>query len=209
MSLLFGTSRNVSFNDDNHILKFFTEGFENLPSSFFLIPKICYRVLGSARGCIYTSHSESVIYTFAIRWQIIIVLLFHMKQVLVLLRTVFVDLKTINCHINLLDYLRQRSVPPVSAIVCRPDFPCFSRHTPLHFYSIEWVFLSVRPVNQRRRQLTVRFYPRWCYVRSEVGVSARRIGLAMNRFYTKQNKIFRAKKLLYLIFLAQKMYRAL
>ena len=35
MSLVFGASRNVSFNDDNHILKFFTEGFENLPSSFF------------------------------------------------------------------------------------------------------------------------------------------------------------------------------
>ena len=26
---------NVSFNDYNHILKFFTEGFENLPSIFF------------------------------------------------------------------------------------------------------------------------------------------------------------------------------
>ena len=35
MSLVFGASRNVSFNDDNHILKFFTEGFENLLSRFF------------------------------------------------------------------------------------------------------------------------------------------------------------------------------
>ena len=35
MSLVLCTSRNVSFNDDNHILKFFNEGFENLPSSFF------------------------------------------------------------------------------------------------------------------------------------------------------------------------------
>ena len=53
MSLVFCASRNVSFNDDNHILKFFTEGFENLSSSFFLIPKICYQVLSSARGCIF------------------------------------------------------------------------------------------------------------------------------------------------------------
>ena len=35
MSLVFCTSRNVSFNDDNHILKCFTKGFENLLSSFF------------------------------------------------------------------------------------------------------------------------------------------------------------------------------
>ena len=50
MSLVFCASRNVSFNDHNHILKFFTEGFENLPSSSFLIPKVCYQVLSSARG---------------------------------------------------------------------------------------------------------------------------------------------------------------
>ena len=53
MSLVFCASRNVSCNDDNHILKFFTEGFENLPSSFFLIPKIRYQVLSSARGFIF------------------------------------------------------------------------------------------------------------------------------------------------------------
>ena len=44
MSLVFCALGNLSFNDDNHILKFFTEGFENLPSSFFLISKICYQV---------------------------------------------------------------------------------------------------------------------------------------------------------------------
>ena len=33
--LVFDASRNVSFNDDNHILKFFTESFENLLSIFF------------------------------------------------------------------------------------------------------------------------------------------------------------------------------
>ena len=48
--------------------------------------------------------------------------------------------------------------------------------------------LSVRPVDQQRRQLPVRFYPTWCYVRSGVDVSARRIGSAMNRFNT--NLIF-------------------
>ena len=53
MSSVFCASRNISFNDHNHILKFFTEGFENLPSSFFLIPKVCYQVLSSASGCIF------------------------------------------------------------------------------------------------------------------------------------------------------------
>ena len=49
MSLVFGALRNISINDDYHILilKFFTEGFENLPSSFFSIQKICYRVLSA------------------------------------------------------------------------------------------------------------------------------------------------------------------
>ena len=34
MSLVFCASRNVSFNDDNYILKFSTKGFRNLPPSF-------------------------------------------------------------------------------------------------------------------------------------------------------------------------------
>ena len=37
------------FSDNNHILKFFIKGFKNLPSSFFLILKICYQVLTSAQ----------------------------------------------------------------------------------------------------------------------------------------------------------------
>ena len=161
MSLVFGASRNVSFSNDHHILKFFTEGFENLLSSSFLIPKICYRVLSSARGRIYTSRSGSFIQTFTTRWQIIMLLLFHIKQSLILVRTNYVeliylsrDLKTVNCHINLLDYyLRQRSVLPVSGIICRTDFPCFSRRTPPHFIVLHGDFsLSVRPVDQQRRQ---------------------------------------------------------
>ena len=71
MSLVFGASRNISFNYNNHIFKLFTKGFENLLSCFFLIPKICYQVLGSARACIYTSCSGSFIYIFSTRWQII------------------------------------------------------------------------------------------------------------------------------------------
>ena len=148
MLLVFCASRNVSFNYDNHFLKFFT-GFENLLSSFFLIPKISYQVLSKACGCICTSCSGSFIQTFTTRWQIIMVLLFHMKQILILLRTVFVelmylsgDLKTINCRMNFLGYyLKQISVPSVSAIICRHDFPSFTRHTPLHLYSIALVFL--------------------------------------------------------------------
>ena len=41
MLLVFSTLRNVSFSNNNHILKFSTEGFENLPTSFFfLIPNL-------------------------------------------------------------------------------------------------------------------------------------------------------------------------
>ena len=34
MSLVVGAMRNISLSDDKYIWKFFTEGFENLPSSF-------------------------------------------------------------------------------------------------------------------------------------------------------------------------------
>ena len=61
MSLVFCALGNLSFNDDNHILRFFTEGFENLSSSFFLISKICYQVLSKECRCIYTSHLGSFI----------------------------------------------------------------------------------------------------------------------------------------------------
>ena len=77
------------------------------------------------------------------------VLLFHMKHILILFRIILAelmylsgDLKTISYHNNLLDYyLRWRSVPPVSAIICRPDFPC-SRHTPPAFYSTAFLSLG-------------------------------------------------------------------
>ena len=41
---------------------------------FLTVPKICFRVLSSARGWIYTSRSGSFIPTFTTRWQIIMVL---------------------------------------------------------------------------------------------------------------------------------------
>ena len=45
MLLVFCALRNVSSSDDNYILKFFTEGLENLPSSFFFLnPKICNKM---------------------------------------------------------------------------------------------------------------------------------------------------------------------
>ena len=52
MSLVFRASSNVSFSDNNSVLKVFTKGFKNLLSRFFLIPKICYHVMSSAHGCI-------------------------------------------------------------------------------------------------------------------------------------------------------------
>ena len=53
MSLVFCASRNVSFNDDNHILKFSPKVLNICRQVSFLIPKVCYQVLSSARGCIF------------------------------------------------------------------------------------------------------------------------------------------------------------
>ena len=63
------------------------------------------------------------------------------------------------------------------------------------------ISLSVRPVDQQQRQLAVTFYCRWYYVGSGVGVSGRRTGAALNRFYTKQTKIFEPKNFRILLFL--------
>ena len=48
------------------------------------------------------------------------------------------------------------------------------------------ISLSIRPVAQQGRQLAVRFYSRWHYARSGMGVSARRIRLAMTLFVTQK-----------------------
>ena len=154
MLLVFRASRKVSFNDDNHILKFFTEGFENLPSSFFFNSK---NLLSSIEQCtwlhFFTSCSGSFIQTFATRWQIKVVLLFHIKQILILARTVFVeliylscDLKTINCRLadhsiwikfifKFVRLLHKAGICSacIGPIICKADFPCFSRRTPPHF----------------------------------------------------------------------------
>ena len=57
MSLVFRASTNVSFSDNNHILKFFIKGFENLPSRLFF---------NSENLCM-----GSFIQTFKTRWQVI------------------------------------------------------------------------------------------------------------------------------------------
>ena len=44
------------------------------------------------------------------------------------------------------------------------------------------IYLSVRPVDQQRRQLAVRFYSKWYCVTSGVNVLARRFRLASNRY---------------------------
>ena len=49
-----------------------------------------------------------------------------------------------------------------------------------HFSNFSFFsFLSIRPVYQQRRQLAVRFYSKWCIMRSRVGVLARQSRLAM------------------------------
>ena len=77
---------------------------------------------------------------------------------------------------------------------------CVIVHIHLHGFKVLHDYFSLGWTNgtatkaglydQQQRQLAVRFYSRCCCVSSGVIVSARRMGLAMNRFYTKQTKIF-------------------
>ena len=84
MSLAFGKLKYVSFGNDNHTLKFFTEDFEKLLSSFFFSSENLLSRLSSVRGCIYTSHSRSFILTFTTRWQIICYCSSTWEQILIL-----------------------------------------------------------------------------------------------------------------------------
>ena len=49
------------------------------------------------------------------------------------------------------------------------------------------VSLSVRPVDQQRRQLAVRFYFKWYCAMSGVAVLARSFRLASNRYIVGEN----------------------
>ena len=102
MSLVVGASRNISLSDkifgnfSLNVLKIYCQ-------VFFLILKICYWLLSSAYGRNFSSCSGNFIQTFTARWTIIMVLLFYMKQILILVRIIFVELiylsndfKTIN-----------------------------------------------------------------------------------------------------------------
>ena len=89
------------------------------------------------------------------------------------------------------NYIKQESVPPVGPIICRLTF-CALVGVHLHTFKALHGYFSLGKTRgpTTRSALAVRFFSRWCYVRSGVGVSARRIGLAMNRFYIKQTKIY-------------------
>ena len=66
-------------------------------------------------------------------------------------------------------------------------FTCFFG---IHLYAYStfaWAgFVLVRPVDQQRQQLAVRFYAKWYFVRSGVGILARQIRLAMTRVLEPQ-----------------------
>ena len=104
--------------------------------------------------------------------------------------------------INLLDYyLKERSIPPVSAILCRPDFQCFNQRTPPHFYSIAWVFLSLRKNSGPTTKAAgseVLPYVVLCKVRSRC-ISYEN-PVSHEQILNQADQNFWAKKLSYLIF---------
>ena len=97
-----------------------------------------------------------------------------------------------NLFSNLLSNLiKQESVPPVGPIICRLTFRALVGVHVLTFKVLHgYSSLGKTSGPTTRSALAAKCFSRWCYVRSGVGVSARRIGLAMNRFYTKQTKIY-------------------
>ena len=61
------------------------------------------------------------------------------------------------------------------------------------------ISLSVRPVDQQRRQLAVRFYPKWYCATSGVDILAKRFRFALNRYIVCESvniKVFRYQKMI-------------
>ena len=73
MSLVFRASTNVCFSGNNLILKFYIKGSKNLPSSSFFNSE---NLLLSYEQC-----TGSFIQTFKTRWEVIMVLPLHMKEI--------------------------------------------------------------------------------------------------------------------------------
>ena len=65
-------------------------------------------------------------------------------------------------------------------MICRLHCLCICWCTPPHFVVLHGCFLSFRPVGQLQRQLALRSYSRWYFIRSGVGMLARRICSALN-----------------------------
>ena len=155
MSLVFYASKNISFNDDNHILKFFTEGFENLPPSFIfnsenLLSSIeqstwlhlyfpfgkfhldIHNKMADNNGTALPNETDFDISMDRFCWTDIFI--WRSEAIWRLSRWCYV--------MSGVGVSARRYVPSVSAITCWSDFPCFSFRTPSHSYSIAWVFLS-------------------------------------------------------------------
>ena len=70
------------------------------------------------------------------------------------------------------------------------------------------ITLLVRPVDQQRRQLALRFYPKWYCAMSGVDQLARILSLASNKYIVHENanvKAFSIKKLKVMIYLRKLM----
>ena len=83
------------------------------------------------------------------------------------------------CHCKLMIHHLYATDSPIILIIYRMVFcalPVYNSPLVVHCMSS---FLSVRPVDQQRRQLTVRFYSRCYIIRRGVGVLVRKIRLAM------------------------------
>ena len=66
--------------------------------------------------------------------------------------------------------------------VCKCNHCDLSAYISVIVFYCMGIFLSVRPVDQQRKQLAVTSYSKWCYAMSEIDVLARRFRLALNRY---------------------------
>ena len=81
------------------------------------------------------------------------------------------------------DKISETLFPTVNAIIADLALRAFaSIHLP-NCILLHWVIsLSVRPVDQQRRELAVRLYSKWYCATSGVDVLARNFRLALNRY---------------------------
>ena len=114
---------------------------------------------------------------------------------------IYVDSPVLRSNLLIIIFYNQKNNEEIcSAYKCNLLQTLISEHYAVYISAFVLycmsISLSVRPVDQERRQLAVRFYSKWYFTRSGVDVLTRRFRLALNRYINLESGI---EKIMFII----------